>query len=223
MLATLFVQAQAFELVRDHPAFSFIERTRWTNLLQDRVNKLSAAPYNKKQVENLWLAVVVMAAAIITEQGDLFEIAAQVLRDVVDNDIRPRGYIVPAVEGGGGGMYRQVASAAALVLLAEMAQHVGVDLWGYEQRGVSVVTAAIYPMYYYYITDEWGWDENLSVEDVQAIFAPFAGYLEIIKGRTGLRDLNPLLEDLRPIFTPYAGGLTTLTHGVTLKRRGLFG
>lgn len=222
-LAAMFVQAHTFELLREHPAFSFLEKNRWQNTLQAKINALSSAPYQKKQVENLWLGVLVMAAAIITEDEESFNIAAQVARDVVDVDIRPQGYIVPAVEGGDGGMYRQVASAAALVMLAEMAAHAGVDLWNYEHRGVSIKTAAIYPIYYYYITDEWGWDQDLAVEDVQAIFKPFAGYLEIVKQRTGLRDLNPLLEDLRPIFSPYAGGLTTLSHGVTLKRRGLFG
>ena len=55
------------------------------------------------------------------------------------------------------------------------------------------------------------------------LFRRYGGYLEILNRRTGFKDLKPLLEDLRPIYDPRGGGLTTLSHGVPVKKRGLFG
>jgi hypothetical protein len=118
-------------------------------------------------------------------------------------------------------MERSVQAVTALTLMAEAAAHVGVDLWAYQVRGVSVTTAAIYPMYYFYVTDKWQW-EAIAPEQVQAIYRAHGGYLEILHHRLRHKDFKPLLDELRPLYDPYAGGLTTLTHGVVVKR-GLFG
>jgi hypothetical protein len=83
------------------------------------------------------------------------------------------------------------------------------------------MTAAVYPIYYFYVTDKWTW-ELLTPAQVQAAFRRHGGYLEIVYQRAQPRDFRPLLEDLRPIYDPFAGGVTTLTHGLPLKR-GWFG
>jgi len=189
-----------------------------------RINALSTNPYKESFVENLWMAALVLCAGIVLERDEIFTIGIDIYKDTIDNDIRPQGHMPRAIEGGhGGALYRQIAAAAALAAMAEAAGQVGVDLWGYESRGVSATTAGIYPVYYFYTTEKWVWDKDVPVEDVQAWFRQFGGYLEFIKRRTGLRDLNPVLQEMRPLFTPLVGGLTTLTHGVVLRRRGLFG
>lgn len=216
--------AQAFEMLRNHPEFSFVRKAGWMNRLEARVDSLSTSPYKDSYVENLWMGALVMASGIVLEREDIFQIAVEVFQNAIDYDIRPQGHIPRAIEGGdGGAMYRQIAAVTALTLMAEAASHAGVDLWNYENRGISITTAAIYPIYYFYTTEKWMWDKELSSGEVQMWFKRFGGYLEFIKRRSSIRDLNPLLEDLRPIFTPFAGGLTTLTHGEPTRRRGLFG
>ncbi len=216
--------AQAFELLRDHPAFSFVRKAGWLNRFEERINHLSISPYKSSYVENLWMAALVLVGGIVLEREEVFTIGVEVFQQTIDHDIRPQGYITKAIEGGdGGALYRQIASVAALTLMAEAALHVGVDLWNYENRGISVKTAAIYPIYYFYTTQKWRWDVDLATDDVQAWFKQFGGYLEILRTRTGLRDMNPILDDLRPIFSASVGGLTTLTHGESTRRRRLFG
>ncbi|NJO82959.1 MAG: hypothetical protein HC828_09135 [Blastochloris sp.] len=111
----------------------------------------------------------------------------------------------------------------ALTLIAEAATHAGVDLWRYQVRGVSLVTAGLYPIYFFYTTIKWKW-EPISPESVQSSFARHGGYLEMLYARTRSKDLKILLDELRPIYDARAGGLTTLSHGVVeKKRRSLFG
>jgi hypothetical protein len=222
-VAETLMLTQAFEMLRDHRAFSYQNQVHFLNTLQERVNALSASPYKDTQVENLWMALLVMAAGIALEREEIFTLGVDVFQRTIRDDVRPRGYITRAVEGkDGGGLYRQILSAAALVLMAEAAGHAGVDLWNYNVRGVSVVTAAIYPIYYFYTPDKWEWDDGISQDEAQLLFRRYGGYLEIVSRQTRFRDLKPLLEDLRPIFDAHGGGLTSLSHGVAI-RRGLLG
>ncbi len=225
-IAETLMLAQSFELTRDHPAWSAEAQTRWLNLFQDRVNQFSGSPYNDTQVENLWLAALALASGIVLERDDIVRVGVEVFQRTIDQEISPRGHMLKAVEGkDGGSLYRQILSASALVLMAEAASHYGIDLWSYNNRGVSVVTTAVYPIYYFYTPEKWRWDEGISVDETQLLFRRCGGYLEMLYRQTGYKDLKPLLEDLRPIYDPHGGGLTTLTHGIPLKpkRRGLFG
>ena len=147
--------AQAFEMTRDHPAWQPTARPVWLNLFQERVNTLSTSPYKDTQVENLWMAALVMASGILLEREDIFNAGVEVFKRTIDTEISPRGHIPKAVEGkDGGSLYRQILSVSALVLMAEAAAHCGVDLWKYNNRGVSVTTAAIYPIYYFYTPEQ---------------------------------------------------------------------
>jgi hypothetical protein len=224
-VAETMMLAQSFEMTRDHPAWMESAKTRWLDLLQDRVNTLSDSPYKDTQVENLWMAALVMMSGIVLEREEIFRVAVDVFQRTIDTEISPRGHIPKAVTGkDGGSLYRQILSASALVLMAEAAAHSGVDLWTYNNRGVSVATAAIYPIYYFYTPDRWTWDEGITQDESQLLFRRYGGYLEILNHRAGFKDLKPLLEDLRPIYDPHGGGLTTLSHGVpVVKRRGIFG
>jgi hypothetical protein len=214
---------QAFEMLRDHRAFSFAEQTRFMNTLQMRVGALSASPYKDTQVENLWMALLVMATGVAVEHEETFQLGVEVFERTIRDEISPRGFISRAVQGkDGGSLYRQILSASALVLMAELAANAGVDLWSYAVRGVSVTTTALYPIYYFYTPEKWTWDSGITLDETQMLYRRYGGYLEMLNRRTRHRDLRPLLEDLRPIYNGYGGGLTTLTHGVPIKR-GLFG
>ncbi|HVU11503.1 MAG TPA: alginate lyase family protein [Phototrophicaceae bacterium] len=224
-VAQTMMLAQAFEMVREHPAWSPDGQVQWLNLFQDRVSTLSSSPYKDTQVENLWVAALVLMSGILLEREDIFNIGVEVFKRTVDTDISPRGHIAKAVEGkDGGSLYRQMLSVSALVLMAEAATHCGVNLWEYNYRGVSVKTAALYPIYYFYTPEKWTWDEGITLDEAQMLFRRYGGFLEMLNRQTGFRDLKPLLEDLRPIYDAHGGGLTTLTHGIPVaKKRGLFG
>ncbi|MBE2267340.1 MAG: alginate lyase family protein [Anaerolinea sp.] len=222
-VAETFMLTQTFELLRGHPAFRYAEQVRFMNTLGMRVSTLSASPYKDTQVENLWMALAVMAAGVSLEREEIFTLGVEVFERTIRDDVSPRGYVNRAIEGkDGGSLYRQILSSAALVLMAEIGTHAGVDLWNFAVRGVSVTTTAIYPIYYFYTPEKWEWDAGITQEEAQMLFRRYGGYLEIVNRRTQHRDLKPVLEDLRPIYDPHGGGLTTLTHGVPIKR-GLFG
>jgi hypothetical protein len=212
-------------MLRDHPAWLPGAQQNWISLFADRVNTLAASPYKDTQVENLWMAALVMTSGILLERDDVFNIGVDAFKRIVDDEISPRGHIPKAVEGkDGGSLYRQILTSAALVLMAEAAAHCGVNLWEYNNRGVSVTTAAVYPIYYFYTPDRWTWDEGITQDEAQMLFRRYGGYLEMLNHQTGFKDLKPLLEDLRPIYDSTGGGLTTLSHGLPVKKkRGLFG
>ncbi|MCC6616977.1 MAG: alginate lyase family protein [Anaerolineae bacterium] len=212
--------AQIFEMVRD--TIGYDARDRFLDGWWSLASALSATSAEAGYVAQLWLGLLTLVAGVVTEHADSVEQGAEVFRQAIAHDVSPRGQIERAVAGAdGGSMTRSLAAVTALVLMAEAASHVGVDLWSYEVRGVSIMTAAVYPIYYFYVTDKWTWD-TLTPIQVQGAFKRHGGYLEIVNQRAQPRDFKPLLEDLRPIYDPWAGGLTTLTHGVP-QRHGLFG
>ena len=216
--------AQTFEMVRDHPSFVADDKRRWLEFLAARISTLENSPDKDTHTEQLWMALLSLAGGIVLENEPMLQSGIEVFKRSVTEDIRPQGFMPKAVEGkDGGSLYRQILSVSALVLMAEAATHAGADLWEYSVRGVSVVTGAMYPIYYFYTPEKWQWDVGISVEEAQNLFRQYGGYLEMLYRRTRHKDLKPLLQDLRPIYDPRAGGLTTLTHGVIEKKRGLFG
>jgi len=215
--------AQAFEMTRDHDAWAPLERQQWLDKFAATVSLIDASAQKDTPTEQLWMALLQLVSAIVLEQGAPFETAVTIFRRFIEDEVRPQGFVTSAVATKDGGtLYRQVLAAQALVLMAEAAAHVGVDLWEYHVRGVSAMTAAMYPIYYFYTPEKWAWEPRLTVERTQAVFHRYGGFLEIMNRRTRHRDLKPLLEDLRPIYDPVSGGLVTLTHGLPAKR-GLFG
>jgi hypothetical protein len=183
-------------------------------------------------VQQLWLALARMSTAVVLEDAAQAQAAAEVFRMAVEGgEIRPQGFIQPALDDQQAGcataMERQVLATAALVLLAEAGtQAAGLDLWGLHARGVSIATAAMYPIYYFFTTARWKWDADLAPETVQDIFRRHSGWVEVAQARLAHKDLAVLLSELRPVWDRAGGGLTTLTHGIVAekpRRRGLFG
>lgn len=217
------VAAQTFEMLRDHPAAAPVLTARMTDWLYERVGNLNETIYEVSYVETLWLGLLHLVTGIVLEREPIFEHGSQVFMQAIAKNISPRGHIERVVKSGdGNAMSRTLLAVEALVLMAEAAAHVGVNLWDYQVRGVSVATAAVYPIYYFYVTDKWTW-EAIEPSDVQAAFRARGGYLEIAQRRLQLKDFQLLLDDLRPIYDPAAGGLPTLSHALPPRTRGLFG
>lgn len=231
---TLFALAQAYELTRDHPAWTTETRKRWLAFFLDAMQLLSRRGQSDAPiVDTLWIAMMQTAAGVVLESVDWFDRGVNTLQRVIEEEIHPEGYLRLAVEIGpeAQSLRNQVLCAQALVLNAEIAAHSGRDLWSYEVRGVSVTTATTYPLYYYFYPEKWRWNgqewkpsEGVEEDVAKQIFQENAGFLEIVNGRYDkpLRAIKLILDDLRPVFDPFGGGLVTLTHGL-LERRGLFG
>lgn len=221
-LAALLTLAQTFEMLRDHPAWPAAARADWLAAFAARVADLNRWAGELAFVETLWLGALNTAAGIVLEQDEWLMAGAALYRRTIDEAVRPEGYLPDAVEGSdGGSLRRQLLAVAALVLTAEMAGHVGIELWGYAARGVSVRTACAYLVFYYYYPEKWRWD-TLAEDQAAPVFRQHGGFLEMLNRQARPRDLKLLLDDLRPIYDLAGGGLTTLSHGWPAPR-GLFG
>jgi hypothetical protein len=222
--AAFVAHLQAFEMLRGLPGLEPSELNHWLAYAADAGQALlhdaPLAPH-----EALWRNLARLALAIVLDQPDQAQASAEEFRRVIREDVRPQGFMSKVVAGeDGGSLFRQIEATAALVLTAEAGQTAGLGLWDYELRGVSALTAALLPHYYFYDTAKWKWDRGVPADEVQAVFHRFGGYLEIVNRRAPNKDIQIVLEDLRPLNTPWAGGQTTLSHGlVEKKRRGLFG
>jgi hypothetical protein len=226
---------QCFEMLRDHPTLDDAKRAQWLEAFEDQVRRLSDHPDdgNTRMTDRLWRMTLNIAAGIVLEQEDTFTRGVAQFCATIDDDVHPEGYIPAAVEQfpEAESLENQLLCVQALILSAEMAHHCGVHLWEHQKRGVSVLTAATYPLYYYFYPEKWKWNgeqwkpsEGVEADVAERLFKKYNGFFEILNLRYGhpLKALELITDDLRPIYDPYGGGLTTLTHGV-LKRHGLFG
>lgn len=202
------------------------------DLLKKRID-----PILKKQPntidEQIWQGVVALVLGVISENNDMIQNGIHIYKDTIDNHIHPEGYLPLVVETSDErtGLENQLRCAKALVLIAEMAKHIGIDLYDYNKRGVSVLTACAYPLYYYFYPEKWRWSgdkyrpsEGIQQPYEQGIFRRNSAFLEIIAEhyKPPLKAIQMILDDLRPMLDPFGGGLTTLTHAPA-PRRGLFG
>jgi hypothetical protein len=218
-LATMVALAQSFELAREF--FSPEAASVWLNHFQERLHNLNTLEGDLPHYATLWLALLNLSAGIVLEADEWVERGAAVYRQTIDSAVRPEGYLPKAVEGNdGGSLWRDLVSVEALVLMAEAADHIGLDLWGYQSRGISVVTAGAYLQYYYYFPEKWRWDTGMETS-AAALFREHGAFFEILNRRAHPRDIGLMLKELRPMYS-LTGGLTTLSHG-ELTRKGLFG
>jgi hypothetical protein len=210
-LTDTLVVAHTFEMLRDHPVMPVEQQTPWLSDFADGVTALNQPAYELAYHQTLWLGALNLAAGVVLENDELFGRGVECYRRAVNDDIRPEGYIPKAVELGDG---------RGMVLMAEAAGHVGVDLWNYASRGVSVKTACAYLVYYYYYPDKWRWDEGFP-QDSNSLYKTYGGFWEMVYRRDRSKNMQLMLDGLRPLYDPPGGGLTTLTHG-GVTRRGLF-
>lgn len=244
-LQQLFAHAQALACLDTYAPYQAV-KPRLVNVWHEQV---AALPGDVAPHERAWLALLTLCDGILRDDGQQREAAAQQIRTLA-NSITAHGYIAGVVEGGNGGLERTIQAVQALCLAAEAASLVGIDLWGYEQRGVSIMTAAVYPLYYYFYPEKWPWDSAIpfdpahppkrsrrnrqavvepepDLEPTKALFRQHASFLEIIHRRAAgkIHAVTLMLNDLRPIIDLLGGGAVTLTHALppAPKRRGLFG
>jgi hypothetical protein len=232
------VLAQCFEMLRDHPALAEGRQARFLDAFWERMAALNQRLYEPRLIETLWQAVLNVAGGILLAREPVFMEGVRGFRHVIDERVHPEGYLPDAVEGEAvegesAALHNQLMSVQALVLIAEMATHAGVDLWSHQRRGVSVLTAVTYPLYYYFYPEKWPWNgeqwkpsDGIELEPGQAIFKQHAGFLEIVHPRyeRPLKAIRLMLDDLRPIYDFHGGGFVTLSHAEPKKRRrGLFG
>jgi alginate lyase len=230
-LASTVMLAHTFELVRDHPAFD--RQAVWQARFTQRVDDLVRAVAPDSEAVNdltggeslvavIWLGLLHVAAGVVLGDDAHFEAGAAIYRQIIEHHIRPQGYLPAAVEGAdGGSLERQLLAVSGLALTAEAAAQVGIDLWHYASRGISVVTAASYNVYYYYYPDQWPWD-TVNADQSKWLYKANSPVFEMVNAWAPLKDVKLLLDELRPLYNPLSGGLTTLTHAF-LAKRGLFG
>ena len=242
-----FATAQAICCLLDHPAMTDAVRTQILDAWAE-----NAAHLNAGEAVHLraWAVLTELCAGVLLDQPERTEMAAAGFRALVDM-VQPHGYVASLVDvRDGDTLPRTLQFVQGLVLAAEVGAHHGFELWEYERRGVSVLTAALYPLYYYYYPEKWPWDvkatpqpvttkrpsrreraaqilSDYTVDTVKALFAPHESFLELVNHRTQgtVRAVSMILDEERPILDLLGGGPVTLTHGLPLapKRRGLFG
>ncbi len=182
--------------------------------------------------DSIWHLAARMAWSIATEQERIFTECVQRFHQIIEHDVHPEGYLPEAVEIApeAAALRSQISSVQALVLMAEMARCVGLDLWSYEQRGVSILTAASYPLYYFFYPRKWPWNgeqwkpsNGVDEETAHETFQQHVGYIEMVNRRFDkpLRAADMILNELRPVYNRYGGGYVTLTHAPVQKSRGL--
>ncbi|MCY4537885.1 MAG: alginate lyase family protein [Chloroflexi bacterium] len=172
-------------------------------------------------LDELWQGATQLATGIVFEHESYTQMGAGAYRKGIDHVIHPEGFLkgIVDVESIEPTYARQVSGACALVIMAEMATHTGLDLWSYDNRGVSPVTATTYLLYYYYYPEHWRWSDGLSPEDTAAVVASEGAFIEMVNRRHPLRGVEQLLAEMRPMFCASGGGLTTLTHGLAPPKK----
>lgn len=241
-----FASAQAIACLLDHPALTDSIRTRILDAWAENAARLAAGEAVQLRA---WSVLIELCAGILLDQPERAEMAAAGFCALIDM-VQPHGYVNALVQTRDGQtLPHTIQMVQGLTLAAEVGAHHGFNLWEYEQRGVSVLTAALYPLYYYYYPEKWPWDPAASPEpisakrlsrrqraaqilsaytpdDVKVFFADHASFLELVNRRANasVRAVTMILEEQRPIVDLLGGGPVTLTHGLPLvKRRGLFG
>ena len=148
--------SHCFELLHDHPAFSRQMRARWLGLYSDYVSDLRRKLKEPTALETVWLGTLNVVAGIVLEINDWFDTGVAIFQHAVNESIHPEGYVLSVVDvEDERSLEYQISAVLALVLSAEAASHVGTDLWGHRTRGDSVLTAAAYPLYYYFYPESW--------------------------------------------------------------------
>lgn len=206
-------------MLRAHPAWE----ASWHDVIAGALDRFSETD---EALRGLWLGALTMAAGILLEHDDAIQRGATVYREGVDELIHPEGYLKGIADRDDvpGRYEAQVSGCCALVILAEMAALIGLDLWSYDNRAVSVSTAVTYTHFYYFYPEKWRWEADLTRERTAAVMGREGAFMELVNRRAPPAGIEHFLAEQRPLFCLYGGGLTTLTHGLTpaKKRRWRF-
>lgn len=228
----------------------FAAPDQWSSLVEGWLTRLNGVDVRLSEAphERAWSILLTLCSGALLDDQARLDSGAESFRGLV-NMIHAHGFVTEVVEGkDGGSLTRTLQFVQALILAAEVGAHEGLDLWGYEQRGVSVMTAALYPLYYYFYPESWPWEAAIDprkltrraqralaaqvpdaqvLESTRALFARYGSFLELVNRRTGkpVQAVTLVLDELRPIIDLFGGGPVTLTHAAPPppKRKGFFG
>ncbi|NJO82958.1 MAG: hypothetical protein HC828_09130 [Blastochloris sp.] len=95
--------AQAYEMLRTHPAFTSEMQARWREHFEARVMHLRDRAADGTFTDGLWWSALAVGAGIVLEREPLFQQGVARFQQAVESDIRPQGHIRQAVEGEDGG------------------------------------------------------------------------------------------------------------------------
>ncbi|MCY4146912.1 MAG: alginate lyase family protein [Chloroflexi bacterium] len=186
--------------------------------LEVEIAQLPLASPQGDALATYWAAVVAMAVGCLRDDDAHIDRATASYRQAIDQHIHPEGYIRGVVDmehkqTEPHGYQRQLSATCALVLIAEMASQRNIDLWAYDNRAVSIHTAAAYTHYYYWFPERWPWGEGLTRAQTEAALRREGAFYEMVNRHQPPRGIETLFAEQRPLFCAYGGGLTTLTHG----------
>ena len=201
-------------MLRDHRAWN----PSWRDAIATGLERFSQTD---DPLRAYWLAAVTLAAGILLESDDAIERATAVYRRAVDEHIHPEGYLkgIADVVDGQRLYEAQTSATAALVLMAEMARLAGLDLWSYDSRAVTVITAVTYTHFYYFYPEKWRWQTGLTLERTRKVMEDEGAFMELVNRRSPPPGIEHFLEERRPLFCAWGGGLTTLTHGLAPPKK----
>ena len=114
--------------------------------LRDQYRALYAAaignaPAADDPLDGLWLGALQLAVGVVFGDERALESGADAYRHAVHKVIHPEGYLrgIADIPDAADGYAAQVSGTCALVLMAEMAAQTDLDLWSYNNRGVTPV------------------------------------------------------------------------------------
>ena len=205
----------AMAMLLDHPGWA-AQESALLGATEAHIDALNHSQEPADLLRDFWLGALNMAAGIILDSADHRERAAALYRRAVDQHIHPEGYLKGIVDRENivDSYESQLSGACALVNLAEMAERADLDLWSYNNRAVTPITAATYTFYYYFYPEKWRWEPGLTRERTLRAMKREGAFMELVNLRHELHGIEQLLAEQRPFFCPWAGGLTTLTHGL---------
>ena len=207
-------------LLVDHPAAQpqLAEIAADIHSSSEQFNALAESP---DLLTRLWLNALNMATGVLLDNDEARHRAAEFYRDAVDRHIHPEGYFkgIADQELIGSSYEDQLSATCALIVTAEMAARAALDLWAYEARGVSPITAAAYCYFYYFYPEKWRWEPQLTRERTIACMRREGAFMELVNQRHALHGIEQLFAEQRPLFCHWGGGLTTLTHGLKHRPR----
>ena len=201
------------------------DHANYAELLEEEAAELAASveslPSPDDALDELWLGALQLASGIVWRHDPCIQLGASTYRDAIDSMIHPEGFLKGIVddESRPQTYAAQVSGCCALTLMAEMGQVAGLDLWEYDNRGVTPITAATYALYYFFYPEQWRWSESLTAAETAASMRGEGAFLEIVNRRQPLSGVDALFGELRPLFCAYGGGMTTLTHGMEPPRK----
>ena len=212
----------ALEMLRGVPSWASLQAD-WSSALETRLENSKAV----EPLDELWRGAAMMAAGVVLERSAYVQRGADIYRQAIHTRIHPEGFLKGIVDVAGltQSYARQVSATCALVLMAEMAAHAGLDLWAFDNRGITPITATAYLLYYYFYPEQWKWEAGITRAATAALMQEQGAFIEMVHRRHTLPGADHLLAEQRPMFS-VAGGLTTLTHGIVpppkKKRWSLF-